>query len=466
MVDQQNPAPSAHDFATWAPLLRLLRAAHAERLAVPGARVVGSIGQGGWSVPLKRRSPPPGRAAQIEDMQEEYDAVERVRDALATDGVDGVSFAVEVEPTGRTLLHLLGPNAAVGPGSGVHPGALLLVEGALPEPWRRLPDPAPGAVTAASADPVLLERTLRERLPGAVGATEAEIAAAEARLGIPLPDELAALYRVTRADWKDWENDEEADRRHCEAARCELFGLADLYVAEATDRYCVWQFAAMEAIDNRPDAAVQGLVGSPGWIVFGHNGGGDLLAVDLTPGPGGHTGQVIFLSHEENIGATLVADSLTDLILDRRSAQATTGEAGKPPAVAWVNASSLRSVEAAAHPGLEAVSIGVWDGPPFSLAPLRGLPRLRTLTAYPDTLADVLEIAELNGLEFLQLAPQDWRTLLDARAVPPGLLAAHIEAHHDADPLAVADLADELLALWNRPLITRTVVEGDLGPVR
>lgn len=34
-----------------------------------------------------------------------------------------------------------------------------------------------------------------------------------------------------------------------------------------------------------------------------------------------------------------------------------------------------------------------------------------------------------------------------------------------ADPLAVADLANELLALWDRPPITRTVVEGDLGPV-
>jgi hypothetical protein len=30
-----------------------------------------------------------------------------------------------------------------------------------------------------------------------------------------------------------------------------------------------------------------------------------------TPGPCGHTGQIIILSHEENIGAGLVADSLT-----------------------------------------------------------------------------------------------------------------------------------------------------------
>lgn len=54
----------------------------------------------------------------------------------------------------------------------------------------------------------------------------------------------------------------------------------------------------MDAVDIRPDAAVQGLVGSPGWIVFGDNGGGDRLAVDLTPGPRGHIGQVVVLSHD------------------------------------------------------------------------------------------------------------------------------------------------------------------------
>ncbi len=465
MDDQLNPTPSIHDFATWEPVLRLLRAEHTERLADPGGRVVGCIGQGGWSVPLERRLPPLGRAAQVDDMRDEYDAVERVRDALAKDGIEAVSFAVEIEPAGRTLLHLLEPSPAVESGIGPHPGALVLVENSLPEPWHRLPDPAPEAVPAPSADPAVLEQTLRERLPGAVGATEAEIAAAESRLGIALPDELKALYRVTRADWEDWRGDYEAARRHSEAVRCELFGLKDVYVAEAATRYCPWQFAAKDAVDMRPDAVVQGLVGSPGWIVFGDNGGGDRLAVDLTPGPRGHTGQVIILSHEESVGAALVADSLTDLVLDRPGAEPSSQEVQRPPAVAWVNTSSLRSIEEAVHPGLEVLSVGVWDGPPLSLAPLMGLPRLRTLTAYPGTLADVLEIAELTGLEYLELAPQEWRVLLDAKAVPRGLSAAAIEARQDEDPLAIADLANELLALWDRPPIIRTVVEGDLGPV-
>ncbi|MGC0318480.1 hypothetical protein QBC98_006998 [Kitasatospora acidiphila] len=121
------------------------------------------------------------------------------------------------------------------------------------------------------------------------------------------------------------------------------------------------------------------------------------------------------------------------------------------------------SVEAAARPDVEVLSLGVWDGEPFSLAPVLGLPRLRTLSAYPGTLADPLETAGLTGLEFLELTPQDSRVLLDADAVPRGLSAAAIKAYGDRDPRLIVALADEILALWDRPLITETVIDGDLG---
>ncbi|AUY47649.1 SMI1/KNR4 family protein [Streptomyces sp. CB01881] len=449
MNDQENSTFSIHDFRTWEPVLRLLRAEHAEQLAAPGGRVVGLIGRGGWSVPLK-------------DMTN--DAVWRVHRTLVKDGVDAVTFAVEIEAAGRTRLRMLESSPAVEPGIAPNPGALVLVEDSLPEPWRRLPDPAPGAVPAPSADPALLERTLRERLPNAVGATEAEIAAAEMRLGVTLPEELKALYRVTRADWADWVGDYEAASRHSRAVGCELFGLAGLYVAEAATRECPWQFAALEVVDTRPCAAVQGLAGSPGWIVFGDNGGGDRLAVDLTPGPRGHTGQIILISHEQNIGAKLVADSLTDLVLDRPAAQTGSLET-HPPAAASANAYSQQSLEDSVHPGLEVLSIGMSTSQQVSLAPLIGLPRLRTLSAHPGTLADPLEITELTGLEYLELGSHEWRVLLDANVVPRSLLAAAVKAPYDGDPLALADLVNELLALWDRPPITRTVIEGDLGPV-
>ncbi|MFE1982072.1 SMI1/KNR4 family protein [Streptomyces mirabilis] len=59
---------------------------------------------------------------------------------------------------------------------------------------------------------------------------------------------------------------------------------------------------------------MRGLVGSPGWIVFGDNGGGDRVAVDLTPGPHGHAGRIIMRDHEQDVGGDLLADSLTDLV--------------------------------------------------------------------------------------------------------------------------------------------------------
>ncbi|MFD5886458.1 hypothetical protein ACFWHQ_10835 [Streptomyces sp. NPDC060334] len=196
---------SVSDFATWEPVLRLLPAEQPRRHVARPVRVAGRIGRHGWSLALKRRMPPAGRAAQVEDSQEEFDAVERVQSALADAGVDDVSFTAEIQPTGTTVLRLLGPSPAVEPGTGTpHPGALILADGALPEPWRRPPEPAPDVTPAPSADLELLERTLRERLPHAIGATEEEIAAAEARLGVTLPDELKVLYRVTRARWRTW----------------------------------------------------------------------------------------------------------------------------------------------------------------------------------------------------------------------------------------------------------------------
>ncbi|WP_442802436.1 SMI1/KNR4 family protein [Streptomyces sp. CMB-StM0423] len=64
------------------------------------------------------------------------------------------------------------------------------------------------------------------------------------------------------------------------------------------------------------NAAVQDVVGSPGWIVIGDTGGGDQVAVDLTPGPGATSGQIIVLDHEQSVGGGLFAESLTDLVQD------------------------------------------------------------------------------------------------------------------------------------------------------
>jgi len=169
------------------------------------------------------------------------------------------------------------------------------------------------------------------------------------------------------------------------------------------------------------------------------------------------------LRRADYTGAELLYDSLTGLVVHKRGKRRRVPREPEPPVVARVNKAALRSVQAAAHPGLEVLSIGVWDGEPLSLVPVTGLPRLRTLSAYPGTLASPLEIAGLTGLEFLELGPQEWRVLLDAGAVPRSLLAAAVQVTGNPHPLQIVALASELLALWDRPPITQTVLEGHLG---
>ena len=452
--------PSIHDFATWRPLLELVRDANADLLASPGGHVSGRIGRGSWSVPFIRVRPQPGRALLMDDVHVEHAAVKRVLAALKDDGRRDIAFAAEISPDGRTILYLIDLGSAVERGIGAFPGTLVLVEDSVPEPWRRAPEPVRAAPPVSSARLALLERVLRERLPDAVGATEAEIAATQARIGVELPEELRVLYRVTRARWEDWVDADAGAERLAERIGCELFDLELVYLAEPATRPSPWRFAAMEAVHTPPGAAVQGLVGSPGWIVFGDNGRGDRLAVDLTPGPGGRVGQIISLPHEESTGADVLADSLLDFVTRRFSERRHDPRGRQTPAVARINVRGLQSVEAAAHPGLEVLSIGAWDREPLSLAPVLGLPRLRTLTARPGTLADPLEIAGLTGLEFLELGSDDWRILVDAGAVPRGLSACVIEPRGKEHPTPVADLANELLVRWGRPAITQTILEG------
>ncbi|MFE2173378.1 SMI1/KNR4 family protein [Kitasatospora sp. NPDC059462] len=455
-----------HAFATWEPLLTLLRAG---RPAARTGAMTGSVAVASWSLPLDRESG--DRAAAP------------VQRALVEAGVREVVFAAETAPDGGTVLHVCetGPAVELPPGPrSPGRGTLVLVDGAVAEPWRRRPEPVPGAVSAASADPELLERTLRERLPDAVGVTEEEIAATEERLGVALPEELKALYRVTRVfppgpdGSGDWEADFAEQQAAESAVGCELSSLEHLFTFGPTFRRGEWWHAATTAVATPPGAAVQGLVGSPGWIAFGSNGG-DTFAVDLTPGPGGHLGQVVLIGHEESIGAELYGESLTGLVLNRF--ERGVREAGPPeprPAEVTAEVTAVTggghgpdALGSAAHPELEVVRIrggGRPGGTPLGLAPIAGLPRVRTLVAGPGTLADPLEVAGLPGLEYLALGPDEWRVLLDAGAVPPGLSAAAVEVRGDERPSELVAVANAVLALWDRPLITRTTVEGRLGP--
>ncbi|MFJ9692838.1 SMI1/KNR4 family protein [Kitasatospora sp. NPDC101183] len=450
-----------HAFATWEPLLRLFRAEYADHFAVAAGRVTGEISTTGWS------------GIGLRDREALSRAAELVQRSLAGSEAPDVRFAADIEPDGRTTLHVFESSSAVTPEYGFSGlGTIRLVDGAVPEPWRRLPGPTPAAVPAPSADPALLERTLRERLPDAVGATEEEIAAAEERLGVTLPEELKAFYRVTRVSpsgldgsWEDWEAAHAESQEAGDAVGCELGNLEGLFIADAAMRAPRWRSGATEAVRTPPDAVVQGLAGSPGWIGFGTNGG-DIFAIDLTPGPRGHLGQVILIDHECSFGAEPYGESLTEMVLNQFERTCRVAEVEEPELPLGVRVGAgfePADLTAAAHPDLEVVEIFRGGGEPLSLAPIAGLPRVRTLKASPGALADPLEVAALPALEYLAVGTGEWRALLDAGAVPRGLVAASVEAGRDEDVVGVVGVANELLALWGRPLIVHTVVGGEVG---
>ncbi|MEU0913239.1 hypothetical protein [Streptomyces althioticus] len=165
--------------------------------------------------------------------------MERVRDALVAAGAESVTFSARIDPSGRTRLRVRVPSAAVesGPAAG---SALLLVEGAVAEPWRRQPTRFPDMRPARSADRAALERWLLRRPPGAAGAREKEIRAAEARLGLTLADELASLYRVVGDVGEGRGQDTWSASEACDVIGFELFPLDDVYVADSATRPAPW----------------------------------------------------------------------------------------------------------------------------------------------------------------------------------------------------------------------------------
>jgi cell wall assembly regulator SMI1 len=444
------------DFALWEPLLRIQRDANLRRSGSPAGLVRGSIG---WYL----------REGLAEGSEP---AAAAVTAALRAENRLMVDFTAEISEDNLATVSLHSFSSAV-ESRQPYAESLLLVEGALPQPWRRLPEPTPDAVASDTVDLVWLDQMLRGTLPGAVGATEEEIAAAEARLGLALPDELKVFYRVwnVRAEDGKEENHLRLMGISFRKLNFEPLSLDAIYVAlPATRPISGWHNAARmtTSVDMPLGAKVQALVGSPGWIAFADSGGGDPVAVDLTPGPAGHLGQIIMLCHEEEVGAIFEADSLTAYVA-RSKQHGGEQKGGEPPrirdgVIGQVGRGYAERVEDIVHPDLEVLTIErVNEGVTCNLAPLFGLPHLRTLAAQRGALTDPLEIRELTSLEFLELGSPEWRVLLEAGAIPRSLLACRILVGPGDTPAAIGDLANEILELWDGPRILRTIIEGSIA---
>ena len=162
------------------------------------------------------------------------------------------------------------------------------------------------------------------------GAAPADIVAVQQAIGRALPADLAGLYQLSdgQADWYQLSHG-----AHAETVRqqgrwvCAVFGdgwsfdpvgkVAEGWQnwKEVRDGYSPEQLADDfdSAVEVRADDPVQGLYTSPDWVGFATDGGGNQLAVDLAPLPGGTVGQVIVIGSDEDL-RRVVAPGIVQLL--------------------------------------------------------------------------------------------------------------------------------------------------------
>ncbi|MET4430528.1 SMI1/KNR4 family protein [Mycolicibacterium sp. 624] len=321
------------------------------------------------------------------------------------------------------------------------PGVLVLKEGALPGLYRRQPDLTITVAPALGADPAALSRLIAQQIPDATPADAKQLAAVEAQLGVPLTDEVRAIYLTAGSG-----NIRCSDGSY----GMEIIPLDDIdtrHSFKPEPRKSVWWYAAAMSLGPDPAGRIQPLGWSPLWFPVGHDSGGNIYAADLAPAQRGHRGQVVFLDHECPAGATYYSESFTELLVHGR-----TGDLSGP-----VEEGTTASIEDW-NADTEVLGIGGSDSP-VDLGPLLDHPRIHAIYAAAGALADPQQLTRFPALDYVAMGAAEWRILLDAGLVPPQLLAAEI-SDGDHDLAATVMTANDLLGLCGRPLIEMTRMRG------
>lgn len=134
-------------------------------------------------------------------------------------------------------------------------------------------------------------------------------------VGAPMPEEMAALYRLTGG---------EPARVMDDGGHGVLFGVALMPIAEVVSyarRPFKWDADGvardMQDEDCRPEVReptrLRAAALHRGWVPFGDAAGGNYIAVDLAPGPAGTVGQVINIGQNEEVRFVL-ADSIAEFV--------------------------------------------------------------------------------------------------------------------------------------------------------
>ncbi|MEV6878067.1 SMI1/KNR4 family protein [Amycolatopsis sp. NPDC051128] len=348
-----------------------------------------------------------------------------------------------------------------------------------------LPRPAAAAPTGAPTDPAVLADVTRlagefaERYaaikgappPWPSGRTEADLAAAETRIGVRLPEDLRALYRV--ADGDPRESGLLGPYSHDPLDR-----LVETYLGGEPGSYG-WEDEPDDdgvVFETAPPGRVKRLSRNDWWVTFGGDRAMNYLAVDLDPAERGRSGQVVEYGRDIYGPLRYVSASITDMLTEvvealragryedpgDRYLSPETGLRDDPARSYSEVISDAADLDlatvVAGFPGRELVQeVYLNDPGDVGLAVFEPLPSLRLLRV--NRAGAVLpSIGGLGALESLQI---------DARQVDLAAVAGHpvlwdLQLDGVAEPL-------DLAVLRTLPRLTRLGLAGsavpDWGPV-
>ncbi|MER6950676.1 SMI1/KNR4 family protein [Nonomuraea sp. NPDC000554] len=266
------------------------------------------------------------------------------------------------------------------------------------------------------------------------------------RYGVALPDDLRALYALIDGDGGEGLLD-----RH------PWFSLELLESQSRPENRWwsgfSWRHHLLQPLvaDVGPPLAIRRASDHPCWIPFATSTGGDFLAVDMAPGPGGRPGQVIRIGRNHDDGPVYVADSVTSLLrrhVDALRAGSYLAEQGE----LWIDLGDMEEPDRYAHEESRSLTVAGPDAAPVrgmhpqvqhlrvsnapwvDFGPVRGAPMLwrvtmencpgADLTPLRDTPVELLDLA----MDAIDLAPLEGHPTLR-------LLALRTEHPVDLTPL-------------------------------
>jgi cell wall assembly regulator SMI1 len=129
------------------------------------------------------------------------------------------------------------------------------------------------------------------------GASEDQIAACESELGVSLPEDVKASFRIHNGQ-------QGGSQGIFPPPRPKSYDISQnlLTLQGVLDEWSVWKDlidgGEFEGESSQPDDGIRDDWWRPGWISLTYDGGGDSQCVDLEPAAGGVVGQVIGMNHE------------------------------------------------------------------------------------------------------------------------------------------------------------------------